>query len=297
MKDGVKQGMAPEVHKRPGAALILEGGGMRGVFTAGVLDEWMARGLWLGPIYGVSAGAIHACSYIARQPGRALRVALDYLDDPRYCSLRSLLKTGDLFGAQFCYRDIPEKLDPMDYEAALAYPWPCWAVATDCRTGKAAYFDVRDARRRIDAVRASASLPLLSRMVPVDGGLYLDGGVADSIPLARSMADGNRKNVVVLTRPDGYRKGPNRMMPLIRARYARWPALARAMARRHLAYNHALDLAARQQAAGTAFLLRPQTLCGIGRIEKDPSKLKALYTEGRRRAAASWEALQAFLEE
>lgn len=282
--------------QRPAAALILEGGGMRGVFTAGVLDVWMERGLWLGPIYGVSAGAIHACSYIARQPGRAIRVATAYLGDARYCGLGSLVKTGDLFGAKFCYDDIPNRLDPMDYAAALAYPWPCWAVATNCRTGRAAYFDVRDARRRLDAVRASASLPLLSRMVPVDGGLYLDGGVADSIPLARSVADGCEKAVVVLTRPAGYRKGPNRMMPLLRARYARWPALTAALARRHLAYNQALDLAEARRKAGKAFLLRPETLCGIGRIEKDEGKLRALYTEGRRQAQASWDALQAFLQ-
>lgn len=277
------------------AALILEGGGMRGVFTAGVLDEWMDRGLWLGPLYGVSAGVIHACSYISRQPGRALRVALNYLDDPRYCGFGSFLKTGDFFGVQFCYHDIPNRLDPMDYDAAEAYPWPCYAVATNCRTGTPAYFDVRNARKSLAAVQASASLPLLSHMVPIDGEQYLDGGVSDSIPLARSMADGNRKHVLVLTQMEGYQKKPNRLMPLVRARYARWPALVGAMARRHTAYNQALALVRRQQAQGTAFVLRPRNLCGVGRIEKEPAKLRALYQEGRRQAACQWEQLQAFL--
>ncbi len=279
------------------AALILEGGGMRGIFTAGVLDYWMERGLWLGPVYAVSAGACHACSYIAGQKGRALRVATDYLDDPHYCGVSSLLRTGDFFGAKFCYDDIPNRLDPMDYAAALHYPQPCYAVVTNCRTGRAEYFDVRDARGAIGAVQASASLPLLSRMVPIGGGRYLDGGVADSIPLQRSIDDGNRKHVLVLTQMEGYRKGPNKMVPLIRARYRRWPNLVRAMEQRHVRYNETLALVRRCEQAGTAFVVRPQQPCGIGRIEKDRAKLNALYKAGYEEAARRFADLQAFLAE
>ena len=191
-------------------------------------------------IYAVSAGACHACSYIAGQKGRALRVAVNYLDDPRYCGMRSFLKTGDFFGVKFCYDTIPNRLDPMDYAAALRYPGHFYAVVTNCRTGKAEYIESRDMKKNISAIRASASLPLLSRMVPIDGQNYLDGGVADSIPLSKSMADGNEKHVLILTQMASYRKQPNRMMPAIRARYRRWPKLVQALGDRHIRYNLSL---------------------------------------------------------
>lgn len=277
--------------------LVLEGGGMRGVFTAGVLDFFLEKGLTFDNIYAVSAGACHACSYIAGQRGRALRVAVNYLDDPRYCGMRSFLKTGDFFGVKFCYDTIPNRLDPMDYAAALRYPGHFYAVVTNCRTGKAEYIESRDMKKNISAIRASASLPLLSRMVPIDGQNYLDGGVADSIPLSKSMADGNEKHVLILTQMASYRKQPNRMMPAIRARYRRWPKLVQALGDRHIRYNRTLEQVARQEAAGNAFVLRPQKPSGIGRIEKDPQKLRALYQAGHEEAKRRWPELECFLNE
>ena len=277
-------------------ALVLEGGGMRGIFTAGVLDFFMERGVSFDSCYGVSAGACHACSFLSGQRGRALAVNVDYLNDWRYCSFRSLAVTGDLFGAQFVYHDIPDRLNPYDYEAFERNPCAFYAVLTDCDTGKAVYYPVTDMRRDIEAIRASSSLPLLSRMVEIHGAKYLDGGVADSIPLARAMADGCGRSVVILTQHRGYRKEPNGMMPLIRARYRRYPALVERMADRHLRYNETLELVERESAAGRVFVIRPPHPAGLRRIERDGEKLRAFYQVGYETARENWAALKDFLE-
>lgn len=277
------------------AGLILEGGGMRGVYTAGVLDYFIDQGIYFNRIYAVSAGACHACSYISRQRGRAFRVNVNYLKDKRYCGLDSLIRTGDLFGAEMLYDIIPNQLDLYDYDAFAEYPGVCYAVVTNCRTGQAEYIPLRDMRENILAVRASSSLPMVSRMVPIGGGEYLDGGIADSIPLARSIADGNKKNVLILTRAPGYRKKPNSLMPLIRAKYRKYPRLVEAMKNRHEAYNAALELIESERRAGRAFVIQPEKAPEIGRVEKDRAKLKALYDEGYREAAAVFDDMTDFL--
>ena len=275
--------------------LILEGGGMRGAFTAGVLDYWMARGLALNDVYGVSAGACLACSYLCGQPGRGLRVWTDYLDDPRFCSLRSLLTTGDLFGAELNYDLVPRVYDPLDNAAFLAKDANFFAVVTNARTGRAEYMRIGDMLKDVQVVRASASLPLVSRLVPLGSGKYLDGGVADSIPIRRSIADGHRKNVLVLTRTRDYRKTPNRALWLIRLRYARYPRLVEAAARRHEVYNETLDFIEAQERAGTAFVIRPDVPPEIGRVEKDASRIRKLYDVGYAAAQREYDRLMAFL--
>ncbi len=275
--------------------LVLEGGGMRGVFTAGVLDFFLDKGISFESCYGVSAGACHACSFLSGQRGRALAVNVDYLDDWRYCSVRSLLATGDIFGAKFAYEEIPHRLNPYDYAAFDRNPCRFYAVLTDCDTGEPVYKHITDMERDIVAVRASSSLPLLSRMVEVDGRRCLDGGVADSIPLARAMADGCQRSVVVLTQHKGYRKAPNSLLPAIKARYRKYPALVAKMADRHLRYNQTLDLIAKEEEAGRAFVLRPPKPVELRRIERDRGKLLALYEEGYRTAQENWEALGKFL--
>jgi len=276
--------------------LILEGGGMRGIYTAGVLDLFLDEGVDFGHIYAVSAGACHACSYLSRQRGRAFRVGTRYLKDWRYCSVHSLLATGDMFGADMCYDIIPNQLDPYDYDAYGQYTGDFHAVITNCATGQAEYPRIRDMHTGIQAVRASSSLPLISRMVEIKGQKYLDGGIADSIPLARSLRDGNRKNVVVLTRAEGYRKQPNKALPALRTKYRSYPHLVEALATRHERYNRTLELVAEQQAEGGAFVLRPQTPPDIGRVEKDLKKLKALYQQGYDQAKAALPALLEFLK-
>ena len=277
------------------AGLILEGGGMRGVYTAGVLDFFIDNNLYFKNIYAVSAGACHACSYLSRQRGRAFRVNVDYLKDKRYCSLASLCKTGDLFGAEMLYDIIPNQLDLYDYTAFEAYPGRCYAVVTNCHTGGAEYLPLEDMHKDILAVRASSSLPFVSRTVKIKGQEYLDGGIADSIPLARSIRDGNQKNVLVLTRAANYRKKPNSLLPLLWARYRRYPSLVKALEDRHERYNATLEMIEEERRAGRAFVIRPQKTPQIGRVEKNREKLKALYEEGYQEAAASFPGLTAFL--
>lgn len=264
--------------------LVLEGGGMRGVYTAGVLDFFMEENLYFRRVYGVSAGACHACSYISRQKGRALRTVTDYLDNPRYAGMRSLVTSGDFFGVDMIYREIPEQLLPYDYDVFNAAEETLTVVLTNCRTGQAEYRRVTDIRTDMRYVQASSSLPLLSRMVKIDGGIYLDGGIADSIPVEKSISDGNAKTLVVLTRHKGYHKEADRMMPLLRAKYKKWPALVESIERRHINYNRTLKLLYKLEKQGGVFIIQPNQPVKIGRLEKDREKLYRLYRVGYREA-------------
>lgn len=262
------------------AGLILEGGGMRSSYTAGVLDAFLEKNIEFSSIYGVSAGGCHACSYISRQKGRAFRVTVDYLDDPSYCGPVSYLKTGDMFGAEMLYSRIPNVLDPFDYRTFRQYKGKFYVVVTDVDTGKPVYLRVKDLQKQIWAVRASSSLPLISRTLKVKGHSFLDGGVADSIPVRKSMADGNKKNVIILTREEGYKKGPNSLMPLMKLRYPHSRQFLDRMADRHIRYNETLDFIRKEEQRGTLFVIRPTGTVTVGRIEKDKNKLKALYLMG-----------------
>ncbi len=277
-------------------ALILEGGGMRGAYTAGVLDCWLDHGLLLRDVYGVSAGACQACSYLCRQKGRAIRIWVKYSGDKRFASFSSWLRTGDYFNADFNYHQIPDVLEPIDNAAYLKNGGRLYAVVTEANTGKAAYLPVQDMRRDVALVQASSSLPLLSRPVNIGGKAYLDGGVADSIPLAQAIRDGFTRNVLVLTQPAGYRKQPNRAMPLIALKYRRHPGFVQVMRSRHTNYNETLDLIDREQAAGRAFVIRPESDPGVGRLEHDPARLQALYDTAYAQAERMYGALSEFLQ-
>ena len=266
------------------AGLILEGGGMRGVFTAGVLDFFLDKNIEFSSCYGVSAGACNACSYLSKQKGRSYDVIVDYIGDKRYCSPYSLLTTGDLFGADFLYNVIPNQLNPFDYETFRSYRGKFYSVMTDCKTGLAVYYPVKDLRKDMNAIRASSSLPLVSRMVSINGRRYLDGGISDSIPLRRSIKDGNRKNVVVLTRSPDYRKPPFKMNGLVKG-----------VRHRSDRYNDTLDFIRSEEEKGSTFVIRPDQPVNIGRIEKNPKKLRQLYREGYRCAARCFDELQDFL--
>ncbi len=275
--------------------LVLEGGGLRGIFTAGVLDYFMEQDLWFDTLIGVSAGACHGCSYKAQQPGRALRISVDYLDDPRYCSVRSLLTTGDMFGVDFCYRAIPDLLDPMDYAQFNKNPMRFFATVTNLETGKAVYHQVANGYQDVTWVRASASLPLVSRKVEIDGKYYLDGGIADSIPYLKSIHLGNDKNVVVLTRPKGYRKEPSSLQPLIAAEYRKYPKFVQASASRYLGYNQTLERLEQDEAAGKVFVIRPPETLNIGRTEKNKEKLTEGYHIGYQVTKEIFPALMEYL--
>lgn len=278
------------------AGLILEGGGMRGVYTAGVLDAFLEEEIQFSDIYGVSAGSCHACSYMSGQQGRAYRVAVDYLDDSNYCGARTFLRTGNIFGVDMLYSQIPNVLDPFDYEAFKKYPGTLHAVITDVDTGEPVYVKVRDLNKQMWAIRASSSLPLVSKSLVVGGHTYLDGGVADSIPIRKSREDGNIKNVVVLTREEGYRKEPNHFMRLVKMRYPRAKAFVKKMANRHIRYNETLTFLEEEEKAGRVFIIRPKEKVVVGRVEKNKEKLEALYQIGLNDGREALAAMKEYLE-
>ena len=279
------------------AGLVLEGGGMKGVYTCGVLDFFLDKGLEFSSCYGVSAAACSLCSFLSKQRGRAYHTNIDYVDDKNYCSLYSLITTGDLFNADMCYYQIPEKLNPYDYDTFEKYQGNFYSVVTNIETGKAEYIPIKDLRVDIEAIRASASLPLVSRNVAFGGKLYLDGGISDAIPLQRSIEEGNRKNVVVMTKEAGYRRTPSSATGFIKLRYRKYPKVYELMKNRHIAYNETLDFIEEQVTAGTAFLIQPKVKSDVERIEKDVNKLTALYEQGYRDAADCYEELLRFLED
>lgn len=262
------------------AGLVLEGGGMKGIYTAGVLEFFLDKEIEFSSCYGVSAGACHLCSFLSKQKKRAYRVAVNYLDNKKYCGAFSLLTTGDLFGADMCYDLIPNYLDPYDFEAFDRYEGKAYAVVTNIRTGEAEYIQLKDMHEDIQAVRASSSMPLVSRKVKIGDEYYLDGGISDSIPIRKSIADRNEKNVVILTKETDFRRKTESHMALIKARYARYPKVYELMKERDKQYNKTLDYLKEQEKEGKAFIFRPKKKSPVGRVEKDRSKLDALYEEG-----------------
>ncbi len=273
-------------------SLVLEGGGMRGVYTCGVLDYFMDNGITFPKIYAVSAGSGHGMSYVSNQRGRAVRVGTEYVNDWRYCSLRSLILTGDLFGAKFIYEDIPAKYDAYDYDAFNKSPMKLHAVCSNLETGKAEYIEINDAKDDIIYVRASSSLPLVSRIVKTPRGKFLDGGICDSIPIRHALTKSDR-TVVVLTQPEGYVKEPSSSQNMIAKKYKKYPEFVAAAARRHEDYNESLALIDKGVAEGKILAIRPSAPVGFERIEKDKSKLLALYERGYTDAASS--GVEAFL--
>jgi predicted patatin/cPLA2 family phospholipase len=280
-----------------GTGLVLEGGGMRALFTAGVLDGLYAAGIRFAGIIAVSAGAAFGCNFKSGQPGRALRYNVRYCRDSRYWGLKSLLSTGDLFNADFCYRAIPRELDPWDAAAFEADPTRFWVVATDADTAEPACTELARADDpACDWIRASASMPGVSRPVPIGGRRWLDGGISDAIPLARFQSMGYRRNVVILTRPAGYRKQSTRLSSLVaRTTLRRLPAIAEAMATRPERYNRALDHVAEEEARGTAFVIRPPCPLPVGRATRSPDALRRTHAIGLEAARLALPSLRAWL--
>ncbi len=280
------------------AGLVLEGGGMKVIYTAGVLDLFLDKELEFSSIYGVSAGACHLCSYVSKQRGRARDISLDYLDSKYYCGVQSLLTTGNLFNVDMCYHTIPDYLYPFDHDTYLQYKGKAYSVVTNVETGQAEYLRLRDLRKDIIKVQASASLPLVSNMVKIGGKLYLDGGMADSIPIRKSIVDGNRKSVVVMTKEVGYRRKPidKAQLALIKVRYAKYPRLVEAMEHRHQTYNECLDYIDHLEKKGKIFVIRPQKASEVARIEHDRAKMEKLYEQGYEEAKECFDSLMEYLE-
>ena len=276
--------------------LILEGGAMRGMFTAGVMDVLMENGVTFDGAVGTSAGAAFGCNYKSHQIGRVIRYNTRYCKDKRFCSISSLIKSGDIYNADFCYGDIPSKYDIFDFDTYKNDPMEFYSVCTDIETGKAVYHKYTgDEDSGFDWIRASASMPLVSKIVEIDGKKLLDGGMADSIPLKFFESIGYDRNVVVLTQPADYRKKLNGAMPLIRIAYRKYPKLVEAMANRHTVYNDTIDYINSEEKTGKLLVIRPENPLPVSRMEKDPEKLKAAYNEGRKSADQKLDAVRKFL--
>ncbi|MBQ4096393.1 MAG: patatin family protein [Oscillospiraceae bacterium] len=277
--------------------LIMEGGAMRGMYTAGIIDVLMENGIVFDGSIGVSAGACFGINYKSNQIGRSIRYNKKYCNDKRYCSVRSLIKTGDMFGADFCYREIPYELDKFDFETFQNSPMTFYAVATDIETGKAVYKKIdKCSEKDLQWIRASASMPLVSKVVEIDGRKFLDGGIADSIPLRAFEKLGYNKNVVILTRPRNYQKKKNSVMPFIKVAFKDYPELVKAMDNRHKMYNKQTKYVYDRESEGDVFVFAPDEPLPIGRIEHDPNALELVYNIGREQANARLLELKRFLE-
>lgn len=262
--------------------LILEGGAMRGLFSAGVIDVMMEQGLRPDGIVGVSAGAAFGCNYKSGQHGRALRYNQRFARDSRYCGIRSLISSGDLFNAEFAYHVVPNIYDIFNSKAFETSPMEYYVVCTDVMTGEAVYHKcTRGGDSFYEWVRASASMPLVSNVVKIDGRGLLDGGISDSIPLEFFERSGYDANVVVLTQPEGYVKRQSRFMPLMRWGLRKYPGVRDAMARRHEMYNAQLDYVRNAERAGRCVVIRPEAPLPIGHISHNPDDMQCVYDLGR----------------
>ena len=263
--------------------LVLEGGAMRGLWTAGIIDVMMEHDVWPDGLIGVSAGAAFGCNYKSRQVGRAIRYNMRFAKDSRYSGLRSLLTSGDYFNAEFGYHVIPKKYELFDDDAFNKNPMEFIVVCTDVETGMPVYQKLMEANYdTYEWIRASASMPLASRVVNLQGRKLLDGGVADSIPLAYAEKIGYDRNVVVLTQPLGYHKNHNQLMPLMRLVLRRYPQMVKAMDRRHQMYNNQLAYVAQAEQEGRCLVIRPDEKIPIGHISHDPSEMNHVYQLGRK---------------
>lgn len=263
--------------------LVLEGGGMRGLYTAGVLDYFMEEELYLPYVIGVSAGACHGSSYLSKQQGRSKRANINYVNDSRYLSYKNLFKGESLFGMDFMFDTIPKKLEPFDFETFFNYEGRYIVGTTDCQTGKVRYFDRSDCDSNddiLDIVRASSSLPFISPIVEFKGCELLDGGLAAPIPIRKSVADGNDKHIVILTRSPGYRKDRFKFKWLAKLFYSDYPKIVEVLIERHQIYNQTLDYIKSLESAGDIFLIQPSRPLDVKRIERDKDKLERLYQQG-----------------
>lgn len=259
--------------------LVLEGGGMRGLYTAGVLDAFLDAGIEVDGIVSVSAGALFGVNFVSGQRGRALRYNKKYISHPNYMGLRSWLRTGNMVNKDFTYYEIPMKLDVFDQEAFAKANIPFYAVATNVETGQPEYFQIDHVFEQMEILRASSALPLVSKIVEWEGKKYLDGGLSDSIPVEFARSLGFDKLIVILTRPLGYRKkaSSGRIYKLL---YRKYPNFVKVATKRYQHYNDSLDQIEELEKTGDLFAIRPSKTLEIGRLEKNPDKLEDIYQLG-----------------
>lgn len=275
--------------------LVLEGGAMRGMFTTGVLDVFMENGITFEGMIGVSAGATFGCNFKSKQIGRAIRYNKKYAHDRRYCSFYSLFTSGDLYNADFCYNVLPNQLDPFDYETFDKDPMEFYVATTDAETGEPLYRKLPNSREGMDWIRASASMPGVSRPVKIGDRMLLDGGIADSVPIEYFESIGYTKNVIVLTQPRDFVKKPTGLFPLMKFLLRKYPKVIDAVAVRHEKYNKQREYIMSREKAGAAFIICPEKALGISRTEKNTDELERVYQEGRANATKHLEEIKEFL--
>ena len=259
--------------------LVLEGGAMRGMYTAGVLDTFLEGGIRVDAVVGVSAGALFGVNYLSGQKGRVIRYNKRFNGDKAYMGLRPLLREGNLISTHYAYERVPRELDPFDDETFQASGVPFYAVVTNTATGEPEYVRIQSAFAQMDVLRASGSMPFVSHPVKIGDREYLDGGIGDSIPFEWMHSQGYEKLVVVLTQDKTYRKGPMPRLPL-KLLQRRYPQIARQLRHRHETYNQDLDLLAQWEREGKAYVIRPSEPIQIHRTERDPQKLQQVYDLG-----------------
>lgn len=275
--------------------LVLEGGAHRAIYTAGVLDVLTENKIHFDGVIGVSAGAIHGCSFVSGQIGRSINYTLKYASDKRYMSFYSLITTGDLVGKKFCYCDLPDKLVPFDYETFKKAKTKFYAVCTNLESGEAEIIEIKDMKKQMDVLRASASMPLVSNIVEVGDKKYLDGGIADSIPLRAFQKMGYDKCVVVETRPKEYEKKPSSLVWLAKIIYRKYPKFIKTLCLRHNHYNAELKDIETMASKNEIFVIRPSQNLQISRMEKNKEKLMSMYELGRKDALKNLPNLKKFM--
>lgn len=284
-----------EFTKLYNGALVLEGGGMRGAYTAGILDYFIDNDLYFKNCYAVSAGACNCCNYLSKQKGRSYTIYVKYAHDKRYAGLSSYITTGNYFNKEFTMDELPNKILPYDYIEYQRTNANFYAVVTNIKTGKPEYLKVENMKQDIDHIWASSSLPIIARSVKIGNNEYLDGGVADSIPVMKAIEDGNKKVVVILTRDINYKKKATKLLPMIKVLYRGYPNIIKAIAKRHVNYNRTLKLLKQKEAKGEVFVIRPKKEINVGKLETDSEKLKQLYEAGYNDAKHYYKAMKEYL--
>lgn len=277
------------------SGLVLEGGAHRAIYTAGVLDVLNENNIEFDGVIGVSAGAIHGCAFVSKQIGRSIGYTLKYANDKRYMSWYSFFTTGNLVGEQFCYHELPEKLFPFNHETFEHSKTKFYVTCTNLISGKAEYIHCDELRTKMPYLRASASMPLVSKISYINNIPYLDGGIADSIPVEAFQQMGYDKCIVVQTRAAGYKKQKNKLSWLGKLIYHRYPKFAQAMAQRHIMYNRELNYIEQQAKQGNVLIIRPSKLIKIKHMEKNLDVLRTVYQLGRQDATNALPQIKKFL--
>lgn len=286
-----------EMNKFSKTGIVIEGGGHRGIYAAGVLDVLLENNLIFDGVIGVSAGAIHGASYVAKQAGRSIRYTKKYCADKRYRSFASWLFTGNLFNVNFCYKTLPEKLDPFNHDAFEMSPVDFFVTCTNVKTGEAVYHKCKTLRgEEMKWLQASASMPLASLIVNIGSEKFLDGGIADSVPLFAMQKLGFKKNLVILTQCKNYEKKKNSLLPVVKLTMKKYPEFVKTMEERHLVYNATLQKIEDEEKNGSIVVLRPSENLSVSRTEKDAKKIQALYDLGRNDSLLQLEKIKMLLK-